>query len=193
MYLKFWKFCGLLRIYELQLSPFSIPVWRMASCLLLAKSRQKHWILCIFVWSIFNCIWNRFDRCTLCWVRSFFFHACPKTSEVVLEQQYFIFIWFDYSDLRAGAFHFVEKRKVERHEAKPYQVIFTDSPMAMTWMYPKPRAITRISVFPIPIIAGDEVCHDHSAIIQCSLEYWDKCLKSFQPYSAFALSEEKIK
>ena len=45
---------------------------------------------------------------------------------------------------------------MDRNEAKPYQVVFTDSPMAMTWMYPKPRAITRISVFPIPIMAGKD-------------------------------------
>ena len=82
---------------------------------------------------------------------------------------------------------------MDRNEAKPYQVVFTDSPMAMTWMYPKPRAITRISVFPIPIMAGDELFHEHGAVIQCTLEYWDKCLKAFQQYSTFTLSEEKIK
>ena len=81
---------------------------------------------------------------------------------------------------------------MDRNEAKPYQVVFTDSPMAMTWMYPKPRAITRISVFPIPIMAGDELFHEHGAVIQCTLEYWDKCLKAFQQYSTFTLSEEKI-
>ena len=93
-------------------------------------------------------------------------------------------------DLRAGAFHFVEKAKFNWEETNPYQVVFTDSPLAMTWRYPKPRAITRLTVYPVPFIAADPSGNIESDVtIECSLEFWDKCLKSFQTYAMFTLSE----
>ena len=67
-----------------------------------------------------------------------------------LEQNY-------VDDLRAGAFHFVEKTEIEWSEAKPYQVIFTESPSAMTWIYPKPRTLSRLSVFPMPFVSADQL------------------------------------
>ncbi len=93
-------------------------------------------------------------------------------------------------DLRAGAFHFVEKEKMEASEAKPYQVVFTERPLAMTWRYPKPRAITRLSVFPLPFVSADTATQAHR--VDCSLQFWDLALKSFQTYSEFALSETSV-
>ena len=109
-----------------------------------------------------------------------------------LEQNY-------VDDLRAGAFHFVEKREIEWSEhAKPYQVIFTESPPAMTWIYPKPRTLSRLSVFPVPFVSADKLFGeeeeddlDHD-IVSCTLEYWDQCLKSFRAYSTFCLSEQEL-
>ena len=108
-----------------------------------------------------------------------------------LEQNY-------VDDLRAGAFHFVEKREIEWSLAKPYQVIFTESPAAMTWIYPKPRTLSRLSVFPVPFVSadklfGEEEDLDHGGdIVSCTLEYWDQCLKSFRAYSTFFLSEQEL-
>ena len=107
-----------------------------------------------------------------------------------LEQQY-------TDDLRAGAFHFVEKTEIEWAEAKPYQVIFTETLPAMTWIYPKPRTLTRLSVFPLPFVLADNESFggggDNSGqSISCTLEYWDQCLKSFRQYSSFSLSETEM-
>ena len=49
-----------------------------------------------------------------------------------------------------------------------------------------------LSIYIVVLVTGDELFHEHGAVIQCTLEYWDKCLKAFQQYSTFTLSEEKI-
>jgi hypothetical protein len=36
------------------------------------------------------------------------------------------------------------------------QVVFTKSPAAMTWRYPQPRTLTRVSVFPVPFKSASE-------------------------------------
>ena len=97
-------------------------------------------------------------------------------------------------DLRAGAFHFVEKSQPDGDEVKPYQVVFTERPMAMTWKYPKARAISRLTVYPVPFMSAEEDFLDQSRPeLTCHLEYWDKCLKSYLPYAYFRLSEDTIK
>ena len=64
----------------------------------------------------------------------------------------------------------------------------------MTWIYPKPRTLSRLSVFPLPFVSADKLYVEDfdSESIQCSLEYWDKCLKSFRGYSTFMLSEQEM-
>ena len=49
-------------------------------------------------------------------------------------------------DLRAGAFQYVSGG-----ELRVYQVLFNDRERTMTWKYPQPRTLTRVSVFPVPI------------------------------------------
>ena len=68
----------------------------------------------------------------------------------------------------------------------------------MTWIYPKPRTLSRLSVFPVPFVSadklfGEEENLDHGGdIVSCTLEYWDQCLKSFRAYSTFFLSEQEL-
>ena len=63
-------------------------------------------------------------------------------------------------DLRAGAFQYVTNEGGPDTEAgpepKPYQVVFSSRPPAMTWRYPQPRTLTRVTVFPVPFMSASE-------------------------------------
>ena len=63
-------------------------------------------------------------------------------------------------DLRAGAFQYVTDEGGPEAEAarepKPYQVVFSSRPPAMTWRYPQPRTLTRVTVFPVPFMSASE-------------------------------------
>ena len=37
-----------------------------------------------------------------------------------------------------------------------FQVVFTKNPAAMTWQYPQPRTLTRVSIFPVPFKSASE-------------------------------------
>ena len=99
-------------------------------------------------------------------------------------------------DLRAGAFQYVEDNsKMLANEPKPYQVIFSKNPPAMTWKYPQPRTLTRVSVFPVPFKLASELGSanvGNEEEVSCALQYFDKCTKSFRTYSEFNLSEQNV-
>ena len=63
-------------------------------------------------------------------------------------------------DLRAGAFQYVTDEGGSEAEAgiepKPYQVVFSSRPPAMTWRYPQPRTLTRVTVFPVPFMSASQ-------------------------------------
>ena len=99
-------------------------------------------------------------------------------------------------DLRAGAFHVIEKFELDHPNStdnvKPYQILVSNQPIALTWMYPNPRTLTRVTVLPMPLMSGDE-SFDYSPEyneIPCSLQYWDDCIGSYQTYASFHISEE---
>ncbi len=98
-------------------------------------------------------------------------------------------------DLRAGAFQFVEKQG--RQMPKPYQIVFNDNPASLTWRYPQPRTLTRVSVFPVPFMAASNDIstsgHESEQEVLCALQYWDECLSSFRTYSEFMLSEQQVR
>ncbi|TRY71636.1 hypothetical protein TCAL_05294 [Tigriopus californicus] len=107
----------------------------------------------------------------------------PKNEEAQLEQSY-------VDDLRAGAFQYVTNESSE--DPKPYQVVFQRKAIsAMTWRYPQPRTLTRVSVFPVPFMSASESGRhsNQEDEIVCALQYWDGCLGSFLTYSTFKLSE----
>ncbi len=97
-------------------------------------------------------------------------------------------------DLRAGAFQY--KTDTSSTDPKPYQVVFSDSsPSAMTWCYPQPRVLTRVSVFPVPFVSAAALPgkdDQDSEGIRCSLQFWDSCLADFRTYSEFYLSELRV-
>jgi hypothetical protein len=37
-----------------------------------------------------------------------------------------------------------------------FKVVFTKNPAAMTWQYPQPRTLTRVSIFPVPFKSASE-------------------------------------
>ena len=98
--------------------------------------------------------------------------------------------------MRAGAFHVIEKFELDHPNStdnvKPYQILVSNQPIALTWMYPNPRTLTRVTVLPMPLMSGDE-SFDYSPEyneIPCSLQYWDDCIGSYQTYASFHISEE---
>ncbi|QQP35290.1 Uncharacterized protein FKW44_023463, partial [Caligus rogercresseyi] len=59
-------------------------------------------------------------------------------------------------DLRAGAFKYMTSNPgVKGSEVRPYQVIFSSK--TLTWRYPQPRALTRMTVFPVPLLAASDL------------------------------------
>ena len=66
----------------------------------------------------------------------------------------------------------------------------------MTWKYPQPRTLTRVSIFPVPFKKasdlGTAASVEDSEEVACSLQYWDACLASFRTYSEFHLSETHV-
>ena len=98
-------------------------------------------------------------------------------------------------DLRAGAFQYVTKSK-KQQDPQPYQVIFNSNPSTMTWRYPLPRALTRVSIFPVPFMSASESASSKAPemdeTVSCALQYWDACLQIFQTYAEFTLSETNV-
>ena len=100
-------------------------------------------------------------------------------------------------DLRTGAFDFQvcdpnigSGLALDACKPNPYQVVFNVEPASMCWAYPQPRALTRVDVYPIPLIKADSsAAGEH---VQCSLEYWDHCRQQFQVLRTFYLSETRF-
>ena len=100
-------------------------------------------------------------------------------------------------DLRAGAFQYVDDVGNSLHEVepKPYQVIFSKNPPAMTWKYPQPRTLTRVSIFPVPLKVASELGSANiidEQEVACVLQYFDKCANVYRTYSEFNLSEQNV-
>lgn len=101
-------------------------------------------------------------------------------------------------DLRTGAFSFQVSRtdaSAAPERPSPYQVVFNVQPASMCWAYPQPRALTRVDVYPIPLLKADEGGGDSGAEenqVDCVLEYWDECGEEFRPFRRFCLSETKF-
>ena len=103
-------------------------------------------------------------------------------------------------DLRAGAFQYVDESKDghnnsgEGNEPKPYQIVFTKQPPAMTWRYPQARTLTRVSVFPLPLKSASEFGTSDlgECGITCALQYMERCTNSYRTYSEFYLSENEV-
>ena len=113
-------------------------------------------------------------------------------------------------DLRTGAFDFQvrgdPKTGTDRATVRPsaYQVVFNVQPASMCWAYPQPRALTRVDVYPIPLLKADSAGpssspHDsqedgpeQADQVDCALEYWDECSEQFRPLRRFSLSETKL-
>ena len=57
-------------------------------------------------------------------------------------------------DLRAGAFQYITSGSSD--DPKPYQVVFSKNPPRMTWKYPQPRTLTRVTVYPVPFMSASE-------------------------------------
>ena len=69
----------------------------------------------------------------------------------------------------------------------------------MCWAYPTPRALTRVDVYPIPLIKADVDggLEDSSGggvedQVDCTLEYWDCCTEQFRILRRFQLSESRL-
>ena len=100
-------------------------------------------------------------------------------------------------DLRAGAFQYLDIKNGSEcvDEPKPYQVIFTENPPAMTWKYPQPRTLTRVSIFPVPFMSASEFGSTNTGDeqeVSCALQFYDKSSNSYRTYSEFNLSEQNV-
>lgn len=108
-------------------------------------------------------------------------------------------------DLRTGAFDFQVRDTINRpsssgwmqteEKPKPYQVVFNVQPASMCWAYPQPRALTKVDVYPIPLIKADGAGQDPSVgaeQVDCTLEYWDYCSQQFRVLRRFSLSEVRF-
>ena len=108
-------------------------------------------------------------------------------------------------DLRTGAFDFQVRDTTARQSSsgwmpteekpRPYQVVFNVQPPSMCWAYPQPRALTRVDVYPIPLIKADGANQESGAGVEqvdCTLEYWDHCSQQFQILRRFSLSETRF-
>ena len=71
----------------------------------------------------------------------------PSGGDTPTEQAY-------SDDLRAGAFQYITSGSSD--DPKPYQVVFSSSPPSMTWKYPQPRTLTRVTVYPVPFMSASE-------------------------------------
>ena len=109
---------------------------------------------------------------------------------------------FHYQDdLRTGAFDFQVRDTRSRPSCSsgwmqteekpcPYQVVFNVQPASMCWAYPQPRALTRVDVYPIPLLKADGQDSEPGVEqVDCTLEFWDHCSQEFRILRRFSLSE----
>ncbi|XP_053682005.1 intermembrane lipid transfer protein VPS13B [Sabethes cyaneus] len=86
-------------------------------------------------------------------------------------------------DLRAGAFQFVESTKASELPL-PYQIkIINRETGIICWRYPQPRALSNVTVYPVPMNASKAVN------IRCKLEYYSEIFGEFFELCQFTLSE----
>lgn len=132
--------------------------------------------------------------------------SAPAVIASVLDEQHY------QDDLRTGAFNF-QVRDTSAHTSSssrsqkaeerpnPYQVVFNVQPASMCWAYPQPRALTRVDVYPIPLMKADSPTSDSGRDpsstdggeqVDCQLEYWDYSSQQFRLLRRFALSETRF-
>lgn len=109
-------------------------------------------------------------------------------------------------DLRTGAFDFQVRDANSRppcsskwmqaeEKPRPYQVVFNVQPASMCWAYPQPRALTRVDVYPIPLLKADGAGQESPSGVEqvdCTLEFWDHCSQEFRILRRFSLSEVRF-
>ncbi|XP_061707410.1 intermembrane lipid transfer protein VPS13B isoform X2 [Cydia pomonella] len=98
--------------------------------------------------------------------RSMCERVLPSLESVEASDQYY------KDDLKSGAFKIVTGGQFPM----AYQVTVHGD--AMSWRYPHPRTITRITVFPIPGIDEE---------VKCKLEFYDPLLKKWEPHTYVTL------
>ncbi|PIK40599.1 putative vacuolar protein sorting-associated protein 13B isoform X1 [Apostichopus japonicus] len=97
-------------------------------------------------------------------------------------------------DLRSGSFVYITDS--ESQEPQPNEIQFqpggsgTNHDGTMTWQYPEPRVLTRITMTPIPLRTATNISdEDELSDVPCSLEYWDEMDCCFQHYKDLFVSE----
>ncbi|XP_048004674.1 vacuolar protein sorting-associated protein 13B-like [Leguminivora glycinivorella] len=98
--------------------------------------------------------------------RSLSDRVLPTLDSVEASDQYY------KDDLKSGAFKIVTGGQFPM----AYQVTLHGD--AMSWRYPHPRTVTRITVFPIPGVDEE---------VKCKLEYFDPLLKIWEPHTYVTL------
>ncbi|XP_063374098.1 intermembrane lipid transfer protein VPS13B [Cydia amplana] len=98
--------------------------------------------------------------------RSMSERAFPSLESVEASDQYY------KDDLKSGAFKIVTGGQFPM----AYQVALHGD--AMSWRYPHPRTVSRITVFPIPGIDEE---------VKCKLEFYDPLLKRWEPHTYITL------
>jgi hypothetical protein len=122
----------------------------------------------------------------------------PKDVVVDKDEQHY------QDDLRTGTFDFQVRDTTSRpssgwmqaeEKPRPYQVVFNVQPASMCWAYPQPRALTRVDVYPIPLMKADGAGQDAAPGVEqvdCTLEFWDHCSQEFRILRRFSLSEVRF-
>jgi vacuolar protein sorting-associated protein 13B len=122
----------------------------------------------------------------------------PKDVVVDTDEQHY------QDDLRTGTFDFQVRDTTSRpssgwmqaeEKPRPYQVVFNVQPASMCWAYPQPRALTRVDVYPIPLMKADGAGQDAAPGVEqvdCTLEFWDHCSQEFRILRRFSLSEVRF-
>ncbi|XP_063545729.1 uncharacterized protein LOC134753720 [Cydia strobilella] len=98
--------------------------------------------------------------------RSMSERALPSLESVEASDQYY------KDDLKSGAFKIVTGGQFPM----AYQVTLHGD--AMSWRYPHPRTVSRITMFPIPGIDEE---------VKCKLEFYDTLLKKWEPHTYVTL------
>ncbi|XP_014673464.1 PREDICTED: vacuolar protein sorting-associated protein 13B-like [Priapulus caudatus] len=94
-------------------------------------------------------------------------------------------------DLRTGSFEYVYDTDCLGKEPATWEIVFCPDKSTMTWRYPEPRSLTKVTIDPVPIrstLKSDVVSEQHP-MVPCVLQYWDPLRRIFLDAKDFTLSE----
>ena len=96
-------------------------------------------------------------------------------------------------DLRLGTFTISEDKGQELPTA--YRVVYSSS--SITWTYPKPRTLTKLTVLPLPLTPGIVVGvstgeGESEPTVECQLQFWSVHRSAWTSYASFRLDESNI-